>query len=75
MKVTFNTADFEATHGRKPKGDGLWTFEIVYENGRGGFAFDEFRFNGKFAEAKRAARRQANLGAFGAKAATIHVGA
>ena len=49
-----NTTEFEASHGRKPRGRGLWFFELVTATGRKSCAA-----NGIYSEALKHARRQA----------------
>jgi len=56
-----DTNDYEAAHGRKPRGRGSWAFYAVVSNGSGysnvwsGCKF----FAGTYTEAKRAAFREA----------------
>ena len=52
--MRINTSQFEAAHGRKPRGQGLWFFELVTAAGRKSCAC-----NGTYTEASRHARRQA----------------
>jgi hypothetical protein len=54
----FNQAsvrDFEFTHGRKPKGFGLWSFQLHRGDGRSTAVEKE----GTFTDAKHAALREA----------------
>ena len=47
MKINFMTREYEASHGKKPRGKGLWWFEIQDE---------EFQAYGTLTEAKKACR-------------------
>lgn len=36
MKITVSTTEFEFSHGRKPRGFGIWIFEVgndIFESG------------------------------------------
>jgi hypothetical protein len=50
MAIRIDTAQYEASHGRKPRGYGLWIFEI---GGR------TFQHTGRYSEAQEMARRYA----------------
>lgn len=56
MKVTLNTSEYERSHGRKPKGRGLWMLSLTIHDGQGGYADEDFEYNGTLTEAKKAAR-------------------
>ena len=47
MIINFTTREYEAIHGRKPRGRGLWWFEIQDE---------EFQAYGTLTEAKKTCR-------------------
>ncbi len=53
MRVS--TTQFEFSHGRKPKGTGLWLFSVKFADGDSAV----FEFNGKFSDAKQAALAEA----------------
>lgn len=44
MKITFTTREYEASHGKKPRGRGVWWFDI---DG------NEFQAYGTLTEAKK----------------------
>ena len=48
MRIEFTTRDYEASHGRKPRGRGLWWFDI---DG------NEFLVYGTLTEAKKQCRQ------------------
>ena len=48
MRIEFTTRDYEASHGRKPRGRGLWLFDI---DG------NEFLVYGTLTEAKKQCRQ------------------
>ena len=47
-----NTDAFEASHGSKPKGSGLWWFEIFATDGQGSYLTEEHSGSGTLNEAK-----------------------
>lgn len=73
MKITFSNSDWAAVHGGQPRGTGTWAFDIVWENGRGGF--DSYTFVARpyltLTEARKEAVAHAKAASFGAVRATI----
>ncbi len=58
MQVEIKTAEFEFSHGRKPRGEGGWVFEAsVYAGGRGTTFLGQHHVQGcrSYGDAKRAA--------------------
>jgi len=57
MRLTISTADYERTHGRKPRGRGNWAFRVSLGNGRGGWTtlLDPGFFYGTLTEGRRRA--------------------
>lgn len=53
-----NTDRYEMAHGRKPKGEGLWMFEVSFGNGEGAYASETISMHGLYSEAKKAAVEQ-----------------
>jgi len=53
-----NTEKYEATHGRKPRGYGMWMFEMVGTDGRGSWLRETVRATGTLAMARAAAVRE-----------------
>lgn len=49
MRIEFTTRDYEASHGRRPRGKGIWWFDIE------GFEFQSF---GTLTEAKKECRKK-----------------
>jgi len=57
--ITTNTREFEFANGRKPRGYGMWAFEVtLYKSGKG-YTTEEVWGNGNYGDAKRAAIREA----------------
>ena len=52
------TTQFEASHGRKPRGFGNWFFEVVGTDGNGSFLTVTVEASGRFTEAKSRAVRE-----------------
>ena len=55
MNDKTNTAQFEASHGRKPHGNGSWAFEITFGNRRGAYSTETVWEFGTMAKARKAA--------------------
>jgi hypothetical protein len=55
-KMEFITTTFENSHGRKPKGRGLWAFSVAMIAGDWPSAAHTVFFNGTYTDAKKAAR-------------------
>lgn len=56
MRITYSPRPFEFSHGRKPRGRGLWAFRVCYTDATGQRqqSPDVF-FDGLFSAARRAA--------------------
>jgi len=50
-----NTLKYEASHGKKPRGYGLWFFEILATDDRGAYLTETIDRYGTLSEAKRLA--------------------
>ena len=50
-----NTLKYEFTHGKKPRGYGLWMFEILATDNRGSYLTETIGRYGTMAEAKKLA--------------------
>jgi hypothetical protein len=50
-----NTSQYEFSHGHKPKGRGLWMFEMLFTDGNGSYSTETVQADGTLSEAKRAA--------------------
>jgi hypothetical protein len=53
--MRIETEQYEWSHGRKPRGHGLWTFNVQRREGE----WTELRASGSYAEACRVARAEA----------------
>jgi hypothetical protein len=53
--VRFDSHLFERSHGKQPRGEGMWCFAPEGDD-RAGRTDRRFWFNGTFAEAKKAAK-------------------
>ena len=64
--MDINTAQYEFSHGKKPRGQGFWWFRITGTDGAGKYTTAEHSANGTMREAARIAVRQvrADIGAF-----------
>lgn len=54
--MTFSTREFEAVHGRQPRGYGMWGFAPAAEWNADGAAGRVMWYTGTFANAKKSAR-------------------
>jgi hypothetical protein len=60
MKVTFRNDSYLFTHGKAPKGVGMWIFEVVFSDQLGTYSTGERIFaTGTFTDAKRQAKQLA----------------
>lgn len=59
MTVRTNTRQFEASHGRKPKGYGLWWFDVEAEGLGWAERLGSCTATGTYTEAQRAATKHA----------------
>ena len=50
-----NTLKYESAHGKKPRGSGLWAFEILATDNRGAYLTETIERHGSLTEAKRLA--------------------
>jgi len=51
-----DTSEYENTHGRKPRGFGLWFFELLGTDGQGRYTTETVRVpNSNYGPAKKAA--------------------
>lgn len=53
-----STAEFEASHGRKPRGRGNWWFRVTATDGDGKYTTDERNAFGTLTEARAIVCRQ-----------------
>lgn len=60
MAVEFTTRQFEAAHGKQPKGCGSWAFCPQQNANRDNYLDFTFWHNGTYSEAKSAARKHFN---------------
>lgn len=63
MKTTFNTTEYEASHGRKPRGLGAWAFRIIGTDGSGSYTTLKHCYftTGTYMEAKRNAKSEGTI--------------
>jgi hypothetical protein len=55
MNVEFSNKHYERSHGRKPRGTGLWSFDIYMLGGwSAGWRYDRMSFHGTLGNAKKA---------------------
>lgn len=47
-----DTTRYEATHGRSPRGRGLWFFQVAGTDGQGAWLTETMSANGSLAEAR-----------------------
>lgn len=75
MKVKFETESYVASHGRAPRGCGLWMFQLVGSDSRcGRVDLGWFESHGSYGEAKAAARVEAkNCESFDGEYDTVYV--
>lgn len=68
--MTTETGLYENTHGKSPKGYGLWWFKITGTDNKGSYTTDELSATGKLTEAKAAACRRMKQEIAGVKTIT-----
>ena len=56
--MEIQTAKYEFSHGRKPRGDGCWAFLLTAFDGDGAYCTEQRMAGGTFREALRLACRQ-----------------
>jgi len=52
LKMRTNTLKYEFAHGKKPRGNGLWMFEILATDGQGAYLTEQVQRHGTLGEAK-----------------------
>ena len=62
-----NTSEHEASHGKKPRGEGLWFFKIVFTDGHGRYSTETVTVNDKLPKAKQRAWKHVKSICGGAK--------
>ena len=65
--MTINTSQYELSHGRKPKGRGLWALEITFTDNQGRYGTETVWANGTLAEARKIGWSQIKSTVGGAK--------
>lgn len=50
-----NTHQYEASHGHKPQGDGVWWFDLTFTDGQGRFGSAVVSAPGTLAQARKLA--------------------
>lgn len=68
MNIRTITADYEATHGKLPKGEGNWTLELTGTDCQGRFMKETYSEFGLLSTAKNAACRRMKQEVGGVKA-------
>jgi len=53
MKI--NTTEYEFSHGKKPRGYGLWVFEVTGTDGNGAYTNEIYSISGKMGDARKEA--------------------
>jgi len=62
-----NTEQFEFTHGHKPRGCGLWYFDLPFTDGGGRYSSETVAATGTLAEARQLAWKQVKATVGGAR--------
>ena len=62
-----NTEQFQFAHGHKPRGFGLWHFDLHFTDGNGRFSSQVASATGTLAEARQAAWKQVRATVGGAR--------
>ena len=65
--MRMETAEYEFSHGRKPRGQGDWAFDLTFTDGNGRSCTETRFANGTLAQARAAAWRQIRRTVGGAK--------
>jgi hypothetical protein len=74
MRVEFNTNDFQFSHGHKPKGNGLWLFEVWAVKGDGTLVLQSRDTrNGTITEAKAKIKADLSVKAIGRRSERFFV--
>ena len=55
LSVTTETTEYEFSHGKKPKGYGLWILSLAISDGRGSWTTEEYSGTGTLAEVRKLA--------------------
>jgi hypothetical protein len=53
-----NVDEYVNSHGKAPRGSGMWAFEVNGTDGDGRYTSETYFISGKFADAKREAARR-----------------
>lgn len=56
--MQMNTSEFEASHGRKPRGNGYWGFDLTFTDGNGRYCTETRFAHGTMAQARGTAWQQ-----------------
>ena len=62
-----NTEQFQFAHGHKPRGYGLWSFDLHFTDGNGRYSSETVAATGTLAEARQLARKQVKATVGGAR--------
>jgi len=69
MNDITNTYEYEFSHGKKPRGNGYWGFEITFEDGSGRFSTETVWAHGTLTSARKLAWAELKAGCSSAKSA------
>ena len=50
-----DTTQYQFSHGKEPKGSGLWAFEVTGTDGDGAYTTETYFISGKYGDAKKEA--------------------
>ncbi len=53
-----DTTQYEFSHGRKPKGRGMWVLDVTGTDGRGAYTSERYMIAGTLANARKEAARR-----------------
>jgi hypothetical protein len=67
MAARTNTEQFEYVNGHKPRGWGLWYFDLHFTDGNGRFSSETVAATGTLAEARQVAWKQVKATVGGAR--------
>ena len=56
--MTTTTETYENSHGRKPRGYGLWALNVTGTDGEGSYTTETYFITGKLTDVKRQAARR-----------------
>ena len=65
--MRMNTAEYEFSHGHKPRGNGYWGFELTFTDGNGRYSTETAWAHGTPSQARAAAWQQVRRTVGGAK--------